>query len=151
MTSLLKRSLSPSKVDGHIDRVFCIVNHPMNPHEFVSSGWDNTLQVWDVRCPHAVRSVYGVFVCGEGMAFDRRGKELMVAHWRPWRNLQFLDYNTGNIIQEMDADPNNPHYLTSAQYIGKDYVVAGGTDKSIVKVIDRMSLTTLATIKDVGA
>ena len=26
-------------------RVFCIANHPLNPHEFVSSGWDNTLQV----------------------------------------------------------------------------------------------------------
>ncbi len=45
VTSLLKKSLSPSKVDGHTDRVFCIVNHPFNPHEFVSSGWDNTLQV----------------------------------------------------------------------------------------------------------
>ena len=42
VTSLLKRSLSPSKVDGHTDRVFCIANHPFNPHEFVSSGWDNT-------------------------------------------------------------------------------------------------------------
>ena len=45
VTSLLKKSLSLSKVDGHTDRVFAIVNHPMNPHEFVSSGWDNTLQV----------------------------------------------------------------------------------------------------------
>ena len=92
VTSLLKKSLSLSKVDGHTDRVFAIVNHPMNPHEFVSSGWDNTLQVWDVRSPHAVRSIYGVFVCGEGLAFDRKGKELMVAHWRPWRNLQVITY-----------------------------------------------------------
>ena len=45
VTSLLKKSLSSSKVDGHVDRVFCIANHPLNPHEFVSSGWDNTLQV----------------------------------------------------------------------------------------------------------
>ena len=33
---------------------------------------------------------------------------------------------------------------------GKDYVVTGGTDKSIVKIIDRLSLSTLATIKDIG-
>ena len=45
VTSLLKKSLSFSKVDGHTDRVFCITNHPSNPHEFISSGWDNTLQV----------------------------------------------------------------------------------------------------------
>ena len=45
VTSLLKKSLSSSKVDGHTNRVFCIANHPQNPHEFVSAGWDNTLQV----------------------------------------------------------------------------------------------------------
>ena len=44
----------------------------------------------------------------------------MVAHWRPWRNLQFLDYVSGNVIHEMDADANNPHYLTTAKYIGKN-------------------------------
>ena len=77
VTSLLKRSLSPSKVDGHIDRVFCIQNHPLNPHEFISSGWDNTLQVWDVRSPHAVRSVYGVFVCGEGLGMISHKKSLI--------------------------------------------------------------------------
>ena len=151
ITSLLKKSLSSSKVDGHTDRVFCIANHPLNPHEFVSSGWDNTLQVWDVRAPHAVRSIYGVFVCGEGLAFDRRGKELMVAHWRPWRNLQFLDYSNGNVINEVEADPQNPHYLTCAQYIGKDHVAIGGTDRSLVKIIDKHTLTTLASIKDIGA
>ena len=45
VTSLLKKSQSTSKVDGHTNRVFCITNHPHNPHEFVSAGWDNTLQV----------------------------------------------------------------------------------------------------------
>ena len=45
VVSLLKKSLSSSKVDGHVDRVFAIANHPTNAHEFVSSGWDNTLQV----------------------------------------------------------------------------------------------------------
>ena len=48
MVSLLKKSLSSSKVDGHIDRVFAIANHPTNAHEFVSSGWDNTLQVSNI-------------------------------------------------------------------------------------------------------
>ena len=72
-------------------------------------------QFWDARCPKANRSVYGVFVCGEGLSFDRRGKELMVASWRPWRNLQFLDYSTGSILAE--AEPElQPHYLTSGEY-----------------------------------
>ena len=35
-------------MDGHTDRVFAIANHPTNAHEFVSSGWDNTLQVSNI-------------------------------------------------------------------------------------------------------
>jgi WD40 repeat protein len=50
VTSLLKKSQSTSKVDGHTNRVFCINNHPHNPHEFVSAGWDNTLQVDKLAC-----------------------------------------------------------------------------------------------------
>ena len=49
VVSLLKKSLSTSKVDGHTDRVFAIANHPTNAHEFVSSGWDNTLQVSKIK------------------------------------------------------------------------------------------------------
>ena len=45
MVSLLQKSPSPYEVNGHTDRVLCLANHPTNPHEFVSSGWDNTLQV----------------------------------------------------------------------------------------------------------
>ena len=45
MVSLLKKGINPHVNDGHTDRVLSIVNHPTNPHEFVSSGWDNTLQV----------------------------------------------------------------------------------------------------------
>ena len=45
VVSLLKKSLDPSKLNGHTDRVLAIENHPLNPHEFVSSGWDNVMQV----------------------------------------------------------------------------------------------------------
>lgn len=47
-------------------------------------------------------------------------------------------------------DANNPHYLTCAQYIGKEHVVVGGTDRSLVKVFERHNLNLVATIKDVG-
>ena len=28
-------------------QVFCIVNHPNNPQEFLSGGWDGAIHVWD--------------------------------------------------------------------------------------------------------
>jgi hypothetical protein len=47
-------------------------------------------QFWDARSPNSVRSALGFFVCGEGLAFDRRGKELAVASWRPNNQLQVI-------------------------------------------------------------
>ena len=54
-------------------------------------------------------------------------------------------------MDEIDADPINPNYLTTCQYVGKDYVVAGGTDRSIVKIVDRHAKTVIASVKDMGA
>ena len=64
---------------------------------------------------------------------------------------KFLDYATGAVTNELETDPNNPHYLTCCQFLGKDFVLVGGTDRSIIKIFDRHNLNTLATIKDVAA
>ena len=45
---------------------------------------------------------------------------------------------TGAVTNEVEVDPLNPHYLTSAQYLGKDHIVVGGTDRSIIKIIDKV-------------
>lgn len=46
------------------------------------------MQFWDARCPNAVRSAPDVMVCGDGIRFDRKGRELLVASWRPDNQLQ---------------------------------------------------------------
>ncbi len=119
VVSLLQRSLNPFAVNGHTDRVLCVANHPMNPHEFVSAGWDNSLQIWDARCPNAVRSVHGALVCGEGLAFDRKGRDLMVASWRGHKHLQMIDYASAKVIQNVNTNPELTTYLTSARFLGK--------------------------------
>lgn len=42
-------------MDGHRARVFAVKYHPLKNHEFVSGGWDDTVQFWDTREAHAVR------------------------------------------------------------------------------------------------
>jgi len=33
------------------------VNHPLNPQEFISGGWDGEIHIWDARRPHSVRRI----------------------------------------------------------------------------------------------
>ncbi|XP_066578032.1 WD repeat-containing protein 38 isoform X3 [Amia ocellicauda] len=49
-------SSAMSVMDGHLSRVFAVTFHPEKETEFISGGWDNTVQFWDSRLPHAVRS-----------------------------------------------------------------------------------------------
>lgn len=35
-----------------------------------AGGWDNTVQVWDVRVGYAVRSIYGPHICGDSLDLD---------------------------------------------------------------------------------
>ena len=57
LASILKKSQNPNLFDGHCNKVFSIVNHPLNPHEFISGGWDGEIHVWDARRPHSVRRI----------------------------------------------------------------------------------------------
>eukprot|EP00094_Tigriopus_californicus_P001305 TCALIF_01263-PA protein Name:"Similar to HET-E1 Vegetative incompatibility protein HET-E-1 (Podospora anserina)" AED:0.22 eAED:0.22 QI:0/0.6/0.16/0.66/0.8/0.66/6/0/367 len=147
VVSLLHKSLSPFKNNGHTNRVLCIANHPTNPHEFVSSGWDNTLQFWDARCPNSIRSTFGAFVCGEGLVFDRKGRDLVVASWRGKQQLQLIDYTTGKLIEDIEPQLTN-HYLTSAQYLNKDLLITCGTNLGIIKVVDLQKKATIASITE---
>lgn len=36
----------------------------------MEGGWDNTVQVWDIRVGYAVRSIYGPHICGDALDMD---------------------------------------------------------------------------------
>ena len=42
-------------MDGHKSRVFSICSHPSDSNVFLSGGWDDTVQFWDVRQTRATR------------------------------------------------------------------------------------------------
>jgi WD40 repeat protein len=41
----------------------------------ISGGWDNTVQVWDVRLNRSVRSLFGPYVCGDSL--DLKGNAIL--------------------------------------------------------------------------
>jgi WD40 repeat protein len=53
----------------------------------LSAGWDATVQVWDLRVGHSVRSMAGgSWVCGDGL--DVQGSRVLTASWRDRQPLQ---------------------------------------------------------------
>ncbi|OWR41292.1 hypothetical protein KGM_206112 [Danaus plexippus plexippus] len=61
--------------DGHTSRIFSCVFNPKSHHELISGGWDDTIMCWDDRQPYSTRYFSGVHMCGEGLDFDKPGKQ----------------------------------------------------------------------------
>lgn len=71
---------SPKKdaVDGHTSRVFACAFNPRSHHELISGGWDDKVMCWDDRQPFATKYFKGIHMCGEGLDFDKPGRQVSI-------------------------------------------------------------------------
>lgn len=96
---------TPDVTPGHSNRVFSIKFHPRDDNIILSAGWDNTVQVYDVRAGHAVRSLYGPHVCGDALDIDGLTGAIITGSWRASEQLQVWDYGTGQLTSTLPWAP----------------------------------------------
>ncbi|KAG7492241.1 hypothetical protein MATL_G00011750 [Megalops atlanticus] len=92
-------------MDGHRFRVFAVNFHPNREREFISGGWDNTVQFWDTRQQNSVRMVLGPHVCGDCLQIDPVANHILSGSWRKEKALEIFDYDSGQKIAEAPNDP----------------------------------------------
>ena len=85
---------------GHSNRVFAVKFDPRDDNLIVSGGWDNTIQVHDIRVGGSVRSIYGPHICGDSIDVAGDGV-LLTGSWRPDDQLQLWDLGSGKLIQSI--------------------------------------------------
>jgi len=129
---------------GHSNRVFSAKFKPGDPNVVVSGGWDNTVQIWDLRTGTPVRSIYGPHICGD--ALDVCGNEIVSGSWRTADQLQTWDFGTGSLIKTIPWNTNA--YAASGQQAcmlyatmfskegGGRFIGAGGSGSNEAKVFD---------------
>lgn len=137
---------SSATTPGHSNRVFSTKFVPKDDNTIVSGGWDNTVQIWDVRVGHAVRSIYGPHICGDSL--DVVGNEIVTGSWRSSNQLEVWDLGTGtkkstipwNISSAFSSIPGQPACMLYAAQFSKEgsgrYIAAGGSGVNEAKVFD---------------
>ncbi|KAJ8722695.1 hypothetical protein PYW07_003875 [Mythimna separata] len=125
-----------NKVDGHTSRIFACTFNPRSHHEMISGGWDNTVMCWDDRQPYATRYFDGVHICGEGLDFDKPGRQVLTCAWQEKDSIQLWDYGSCKLIETIVPDS-----FQSKLYCGKivpqtNLIVCGGSDSNILRVVD---------------
>eukprot|EP00743_Colponemidia_sp_Colp-15_P002144 GILK01002326.1.p1 GENE.GILK01002326.1~~GILK01002326.1.p1 ORF type:complete len:393 (+),score=63.42 GILK01002326.1:66-1181(+) len=131
-----------SATPGHSNRVFSLKFNPADSNVIVTGGWDNTIQIWDIRMQHAVRSIYGPHICGDSV--DIQNDVVLSGSWRPEEQLQLWDYRSGDIIETIKwrhgiGSSTEPCLLYAAQFSkgSADMIVAGGSGSNEAKIFDR--------------
>jgi COMPASS component SWD3 len=126
---------------GHSNRIFSAKVVPQDQNLIISGGWDNTVQIWDMRKGGAVRSIYGPHLCGD--ALDLHENTLLTGSWRNKDQLELWDFGSGQKIGEVPWNAGldrAPCMLYAAQF-SRDpaarYIVAGGSGSNEAKVFDR--------------
>ncbi|KAM3917742.1 uncharacterized protein RB166_016679 [Leptodactylus fuscus] len=146
--NICQPSPSLSLMDGHRSRIFGLTFHPLSEEHFVSGGWDDTVQFWDIRQKHSLRRISGPHVCGDAVDIDPDTQEILIGSWRKEENLQVWDLQTGQKIQTVPDDYRGPSRVYGCRWLGTGHIIVAGSDINICRIIDRNSLLTRGSLVD---
>lgn len=131
---------------GHSNRVFSIKFHPRDPNVILSAGWDNTVQMWDIREQKALRHLFGPFICGDALDVSNDGKTVLTGSWKVDNQLQLWDYNSCKLLRTIpwrtannDGDACMVYTAQFSKNPASDVIVAGGSGANEAKVFDLSS------------
>jgi len=133
---------------GHSNRVFSGRFVSGDDNMVVTGGWDNTVQIWDLRVGLAVRSIFGPHICGDSL--DVVGGEIVTGSWRPEHQLEVWDLGTGAKISDIAwhsssaSQAGQPACMLYAAQFSKEattggkarFIAAGGSGLNEAKVFD---------------
>lgn len=133
---------------GHSNRIFSCKFVPGDPNTIISGGWDNTIQIWDVRTGFASRSIYGPHICGDSL--DIVGNEILTGSWRNDNQLEVWDYRSGEKVEDVQwnsskfGNSGQPACMLYAAQFSKEthgmnkakFIAAGGSGSNEAKVFD---------------
>ena len=132
---------------GHSNRIFAVKFYKDDPNIVISGGWDNTIQIWDMREGCAVRAIFGPHICGD--ALDIRNGEILTGSWRETEQLQNFTLSTGECFSTIDWDGGvglkrspDPCKIYSAQYSKHDnggMILAGGSKSNEARFFDSLN------------
>eukprot|EP00357_Protocruzia_adherens_P028148 CAMPEP_0114986746 /NCGR_PEP_ID=MMETSP0216-20121206/8599_1 /TAXON_ID=223996 /ORGANISM="Protocruzia adherens, Strain Boccale" /LENGTH=355 /DNA_ID=CAMNT_0002349219 /DNA_START=37 /DNA_END=1104 /DNA_ORIENTATION=+ len=137
---------------GHSNRIFSVKFHPQDSNVVFSGGWDDTIQIFDVREEGPVRSFFGPHMCGDSM--DIFEDTVLCGSWRPKDQLELFDFGSGQKIQSIEWTSgsiysNSECYIYSAQFHPSgELLAAGGSGTNEVKIFDRETQRAICTISD---
>jgi WD40 repeat protein len=134
VVELASKIYTQGTVTGHSSHIFAGAFRDENV--IASSGWDDSVLLWDIREGQIVRSIFGTHICGDALCFISGGRTMITGSWRDKDQLQFWDVGTGELqksvsIGQADGTDSLQIYSLSVTRDG-NFVAAAGSGKNCV-------------------
>ncbi|XP_053550862.1 WD repeat-containing protein wdr-5.2 [Bombina bombina] len=146
--SVCQPSASLTVMDGHYSRIFGLAFHPQSEDDFISGGWDNTVQFWNIRHPHSLRKISGPHVCGDALDIDAQTNEILIGSWRKEENLQIWDAYSCQKLQTVPNDYRGASKVYNCRWLGPSHLIVAGSDMNMCRIVDRSVYLTRGCLLD---
>jgi WD40 repeat protein len=73
----------------------------VDDNTLVTGGWDDALQIWDVRAGHSVRAIHGPQLGGDAVDVHPDGRTIVTGSARSKQQLQFWDLTSGACVADI--------------------------------------------------
>lgn len=147
---LATKKYMQGKVSGHELRIFASIF--MDNNTIASSGWDDTVLLWDVRTGTVTRSIFGTHICGEAICFANGNTTMITGSWRDEDQIQCWDIGSGKLMDSVTiADERAGKALqVYSLAITKDneYLAAAGSGMNCVAFYRVEDMNKVATTPD---
>ena len=157
-TKKIVQELSRNEFDlettrGHCNRIYSLKFNPEDTNMMLSGGWDDTIQVWDLRAGSPVRAIFGPHICGDSIDISRNN--ILACSWRTDDQIQLFDIRTFTPIQTIKwpASDDDPQCLIySAKFVpnGKHFL-CGGSGVNQVRIFSTEQMKQVGTPLNMGS
>ena len=124
-----------SEISGHVFRVFSVKFFPNHNQLLATSGWDGSIQFWDMR--QSVQSVLhlsGPLVCADALDIDPTSEHIVTGSYRKDKPLQVWSVrDTANVTNFSSCSVTSQLY--AAAWLDSNLIACGGTNNNAVYMV----------------
>jgi len=111
--SLAFKMKERGQLPGHSNRIFCVKFNPKDQNILASAGWDNTVQINDLRYRGTMHSIWGPHVCGDAIAFRSDGYTMVTGSYRQENAIEVWDLRMFKRTQVVNWDGSGSSILVA--------------------------------------
>jgi WD40 repeat protein len=130
------------ELQQHTNRVFSVIFRPGDANVLLSSGWDDTIHMWDIRCGIVARSVFGAHVCSDTL--DVAGEWVLSGSWRTKDQIHLWDIRMiGNVKTIRWAAEKQCLVYAAKFHATGEFLAIGGSGAPEVRLISMKTFETI--------